>query len=347
MAAVIASGWVMQGPRVAEFERTVAEFCGATHAVACSSGTTALHLALLSLGIGPGDEVIVPSLSFIATANAVIHCGATPMFAEVDEETLNLDPGAAEAAISPRTKAIMPVHQIGLPADIDAFCEIGHRRGLAIVEDAACALGSKYKGRLLGSHSPLVCLSFHPRKVITTGEGGMILTANERLAKRMRQLREHGLGANKRYEEVGYNFRLTDLQAAMGIVQMSRLNEILERRRRLAARYTVALAKTTVRPLTVPAWAEPNFQSYAVQLAKKASLTRDALVARLNDQGIAAGFGIAPIHSEPAYAQRVASLSLPHTERASETTLLLPLFPSLTDAEQDSVIDAVRRATAA
>ena len=174
VAAVVASGWVSQGPRVREFEQAFAERVGAADAVAVTSCTTALHLALYASGVGPGDEVIVPSLSFIATANAVWQCGATPVFADVDPRTYNLDPAAAERAITPRTKAIMPVHQVGLPADMDAFLELGRRHGLVVVEDAACAIGATYKGQPIGSLGPLACFSLHPRKVITTGEGGMI-----------------------------------------------------------------------------------------------------------------------------------------------------------------------------
>jgi len=186
VAEVIESGWLTQGPRVAEFERAVAVYCGVKHAVACSSCTAALHMALLAIGVGPGDEVIVPSLSFIATANAVVHAGARPVFAEIDPRTYDLDSDAAEAAITPRTKAIMPVHQIGMPADLDRFHEIAARRGVQIIEDAACAIGSKYKGRPIGSHSEMVCFSFHPRKVICTGDGGMVATNDEAHASKLR-----------------------------------------------------------------------------------------------------------------------------------------------------------------
>ena len=193
LAEVIASGWVSQGPRVQAFERAFAARVGAEHAIATTNCTTALHLALYASGVGPGDEVIVPSLSFIATANAVWHCGATPVFADVDPRTYNLDPVAAERAITPRTKAIMPVHQIGLPADMDAFLALGRERGIAIVEDAACAIGAEYKGRPIGSLDSPACFSLHPRKVITTGEGGMITTNDEALADRLRKLRQHAM----------------------------------------------------------------------------------------------------------------------------------------------------------
>src|SRR5262245_13926937 len=246
---VIESGWLTQGPRVAEFERVVAEYGGAQYAVGWSSCTTALHMALLVLGIGPGDEVIVPSLSFIATANAVRYVGAKPVFAEVDPQTYNLDPADAERRITSRTKAIMVVHQIGLPADIDAFLEIGQRYKVKIFEDAACALGSRYKDKPVGAQTEMACFSFHPRKVICTGDGGMITTNNPAYAEQLRLLRQHGMNVSdtarhnmrkvviEEYPIVGYNYRLTDLQAAIGIEQMKRLDDLVGRRVALAARY--------------------------------------------------------------------------------------------------------------
>jgi len=360
VAEVIASGWLTQGPRVAEFERCVADACGAAHAVACSNCTTALHMSLLVLDIGPGDEVVVPSMSFIATANAVVHCGATPVFAEVDPRTFNLDPDAAEAALTPRTKAIMPVHQIGLPADIDRFHDIGRRRGVAILEDAACALGSRYKRRPIGCHSELVCLSFHPRKVICTGEGGMVLTSRQDYAVRLRLLRHHGMSVpdtarhgarqliREHYDCIGYNYRMTDVQAAIGVEQMKRLDGLVERRRQLAARYTAALHDHPwLTPPFVPAYAEPNFQSYAVQLGTGAPVDRDGLLAHLLRCGIAAKAGIMTAHRESAYRQRGVTANLPQTEAACDRSLLLPLYPSLSEADQDSILDALEAALAA
>jgi dTDP-4-amino-4,6-dideoxygalactose transaminase len=354
VAAVFQSGWLTQGPRVAEFEAAVARYCGAGHAVACSNCTTALHLSLLTLGVGSGDEVIVPSLSFIATANAVAHCGASPVFAEVNPLTYNLDPEAAEAAITPRTKAIMPVHQIGLPADIDRFQAIARRHGVAVVEDAACALGARYRGQPVGSHSELVCFSFHPRKVICTGEGGMVLTNRADYAERLRLLRQHGMtvpdtarhGANRliveRYACVGYNYRMTDLQAAVGIEQLKRLDTLVARRQLLAARYSAALSDHPfIEPPFVPEYAEPNFQSYAVRLAADAPLTRNRLLECLLQRAIAAKPGIMTAHREPAYRQRVHGLCLPRTEEASDQSLLLPLYPDMAEEEQDAVIHAL------
>jgi dTDP-4-amino-4,6-dideoxygalactose transaminase len=349
-AAVLRSGWLTQGPKVAEFERVVAAHCGAAHAVAVANCTTALHLALAALGVGRGDEVVVPSLSFIATANAVRHCGAEPVFAEIDPRTFNLDPEAAEAAIGPRTRAVLVVHQIGLPADIDRFHELGRRRGIHVVEDAACALGSGYRGRPIGGHSELVCFSFHPRKVISTGEGGMIATPSAELEGRLRLLRQHGMsvpdtarhGATELVVEsylcVGYNYRLTDLQAAVGIEQMKRLAGLVARRRELASRYGAALAAHPwLRPPFVPDYAEPNFQSYAVTLADDAPVERDAVLRFLLRHGVAAKPGIMTAHREPPY--RDGGWRLPASERASDRSLLLPLFPDLATADQDRVVE--------
>jgi dTDP-4-amino-4,6-dideoxygalactose transaminase len=359
VAAVLQSGWLTQGPRVAEFEAAVADYCGARHAVACSNCTTALHLALRTLGVGPGDEVVVPSLSFIATANAVVHCGATPVFAEVDPLTYNLDPDAADAAVTPRTRAVLVVHQIGLPADLEAFHALARRRGVALVEDAACALGARYWGRPVGGHSDLVCFSFHPRKVICTGEGGMVLTGRADFAERLRLLRQHGMsvpdaarhGARQlvieNYVCVGYNYRLTDLQAAVGIEQMRRLDALVARRRRLAGRYAAALNEHPfLDPPFIPEYAAPNFQSYAVRLSPDAPLGRNTLVEELLRRGIAAKPGIMTAHREPAYRERFPGLHLPRTEEASDRSLLLPLYPDLTEDQQDTVIEALFEAFA-
>ena len=353
IASVVRTGWVAQGPRVAEFERLVAEYCGVREAVALSSCTAALHLSLLALGIGAGDEVICPSMSFIATANAIRHAGATPVFADVDARTYNLNPDAVEAVITPRTRAILLVHQIGLPADIDRFQSLAAKHGLKIVEDAACALGSRYRGRPIGGHCEMACFSFHPRKLITTGEGGMITTDNAAYANTLRLLRQHGMSVpdtvrhsasqviTESYLFVGYNYRMTDLQAAMGIEQMKRLDEILRRRRELAARYREALDHHPwLRPPHVPDYAEFNYQSYAVQLTAEAPMSRDELMQRLLDQKIATRRGIMLSHTEPAYAGYSVA-KLPQSEAASSRSILLPLYPQMTEADQDIVLAAL------
>jgi len=352
------SGWLIEGEQTRAFEAAVAAWTGARHAIATSSGTTALHLALLLAGIGPGDEVIVPSLSFIASANVVRHVGARPVFVDVRPDTLNLDERLIEASLSPRTRAILPVHQIGVPAEMDAIEAIAARHGLAVIEDAACALGSRYRGREIGSWSRLACLSFHPRKVITTGEGGMLLTADDALAERARRLVNHGeagsalerhvAGASVGYNyvDVGYNYRLTNLQGALGVAQMERLPELLVRRRALAARYDAAFADLAgVRVPRLPAHLEPNSQSYLVWITPESRQPRDQLIQRLKERGISTRAGIMAIHREPAYAGWAAEGQLPWTERAADETLILPLYPQMTEQEQDAVIAAVREET--
>lgn len=351
-ALVVRSGWLTQGPKVAEFERLVADYCGVREAVAVSSCTAALHLALLVLEVGPGDEVICPSLSFIATANAVRHAGATPIFADVDPATYNLDADAAESAITPRTKAIMPVHQVGMPADIDRFLALGRKYGIQIVEDAACALGSRYKGRPIGGASAMACFSFHPRKIITTGEGGMITTNSVEYADRLRLLRQHCMSVPDRvrhqasqvvleeYVDVGYNYRLSDLHAAIGIEQMKRLDGIVHRRRELAARYSRALATHPwLQPPFVPPYAEPNFQSYPVRLTADSPLTRNQLMQRLLDAGVSTRRGIMTAHREPPYRETAARNRLGASESASDQSLLLPLYPQMTDDAVEHIIE--------
>jgi perosamine synthetase len=353
VAEVIASGWVSQGPRVREFEHAFAERVGAPHAVATTNCTTALQLALYVTGIGPGDEVIVPSLSFIATANAVWQNGATPVFADVDPLTYNLDPAAAEAAITSRTKAIMPVHQLGLPADMDPLLDLAARHGLAVVEDAACAIGASYRSRPIGSLGPLACFSFHPRKVITTGEGGMIAVHDAAVAERLRRLRQHAMDVSdlardgatdvvlESYPERGWNARMTDMQAALGLCQLELLDEILEARRLQAERYTEALREIPqLEPPFEPDYAERTWQSYAVRIAPGAPgapVDRTELMRRLLRDGIATRRGVMAIHSEAAYAGSAAEL--PNTEAATRGSLMLPLFPGMSEEQQSHVIE--------
>jgi perosamine synthetase len=354
---VIESGWLTQGPRVAEFERIFAEYAEARYAVACSNCTTALHMALIALGVGPGDEVIVPSLSFIATANAVRYVGATPVFAEVDPRTYNLDPADVERRITSRSKAIMVVHQIGLPADIDAFLDIGRRYNLKIFEDAACAIGSRYKDKPVGAHTEMACFSLHPRKVICTGDGGMITTNNPEYAERLRLLRQHGMNVSdaarhnagkviiEEYPILGYNYRLTDLQAAVGIGQMARLDSLVRARVELAMRYNRLLSKFQwLQTPYIPPYADSNYQSYAVSLSDDCPVTRDGVWQTLLDNGVAAKRGIMTIHRERSYTETYGHQSLPVTEKASDCSLLLPLYPQMTEAEQDQVVAALRKA---
>lgn len=352
---VLRSGWVSQGPRVAEFERQFAEYVGAAHAVAVSSCTTALHLALLACGVKAGDEVLCPSLSFIATANAIVHAGGTPVFVDIETSTYNMDPNCIESAITPRTKAIMVVHQVGLPAPLKEITEIGNRHGLLLIEDAACAVGAEYKGQRIGRpHTLMACFSFHPRKILTTGEGGMITTADKELAARMRRLRQHAMTVSdlarhnsrkvaiESYDEVGYNYRMTDLQAAIGLVQLQRLDGMLARRRALAERYSSHLS--SIPWLVLPA--EPrdyrhNYQSYMVRLRSDAPITRDALMQELLDRGVCSRRGIMAIHREWPYRREEWDPRLPVTNLVTDSALILPLFCEMTEQEQDYVMECI------
>ncbi|MFJ3860271.1 DegT/DnrJ/EryC1/StrS family aminotransferase [Streptomyces sp. NPDC090085] len=353
-ADAVLSGWVAQGPRVAEFERAFAERVGAGHAVAVSSCTTALHLALLALELGPGDEVIVPSLSFIATANAVRYVGARPVFADVEEATGNLTAATVDAVRTPRTRAVLVVHQGGVPADVHALRAACAEWDVALVEDAACGIGATVGGKSVGHGALLAAWSFHPRKVITTGEGGMLTTDDGQWAERLRRLREHGMNVSaaqrhasstpivESYLEVGYNFRMTDIQAAVGLVQLGRLDEIVARRRALAARYGELLAGVPgVRPVRDPAYGEGNFQSYWVLLEPEFPVGRDELLAVLSEAGVSARRGIMASHLEPAYAGHGAA-ALPVTERITRDSLILPLFHTMTAAQQDRVVAVLR-----
>jgi dTDP-4-amino-4,6-dideoxygalactose transaminase len=352
----ILSGWVTQGPEVAAFEREFAQAVGAAHACAVSNCTTALHLAMYALGVGPGDEVVTVSHSFIATANAVRHCGATPVFVDVDPHTFNLDPELLERALTPRTKVILPVHQIGLPCNLAAIRAIADEHGLPIIEDAACAIGSEiyWQGRwepIGRPHGLVACFSFHPRKVLTTGDGGMLTTNDAGLDKKFRLLRQHAMSVPdtirhaarsvifEEYPEVGFNYRMTDIQAAVGRVQLRRLPELIERRRALAARYTEALRSISgLTPPRVPAYARPNYQSYAVRVDARFPLTRDELIQSFLDRGVSTRRGIMNSHQEPAYCD-YGPYHLPGSEGARDSVILLPLYHTMTADEQQRVID--------
>ena len=352
-AATVESGWVAQGPRVAEFERAFAASIGVGHGVAVSSCTAALHLALLAAGIGPGDEVVVPSLSFIATANAARYVGARPVFADVDAVTLNLTPETVEPVLTDRTRAVILVDQCGVPADLDAMRKLCDARGIVVVEDAACAAGAEYRGRPAGAGADVAAFSFHPRKLLTTGEGGMIVTPDGELAARLRRLREHGMDASaaqrhvsrqpviEHYLETGYNYRMTDIQAAVGLVQLGKLPTLIARRRQLAARYQRLLARIPgLRMIGDPEYGQTNFQSFWLLLPEDAPVGRDELLRLLAAEGISARRGIMAAHSEPAYAGE-GPWELPVTERITAGSLILPLFHDLSLAEQDMIIDVL------
>ncbi|MGB0165235.1 MAG: DegT/DnrJ/EryC1/StrS family aminotransferase [Luteibaculum sp.] len=344
----ILSGWVTQGPKVKQFEQDFCAFTGAKHAVAVSNCTTALHLAMVVSEIGIGDEVICPSMSYVATANSVRYVGATPVFAEVNQE-YNLDIEDVKRKITRKTKAILLVHQIGMPADIDAYSDLCAERNLTLIEDAACAIGSAYKGNKIGSHSNLVCFSFHPRKVITTGDGGMIATQSEEIADKLRLLRQHGMSVNDRVRHeskkvieedhvvLGYNYRLTDIQAAVGIEQLKRLPGIIEERRKIAQVYHDAFKDLPgiVLPLENPGYFS-NYQSYSVWLKDYDKAFRDQVMQNLLDQGIATRRGIMTAHRETAYQGFTADLPL--SEHFADTSICLPLFVPMSQADIQAVI---------
>lgn len=354
----ILSGWVTQGPQVAAFEREFAAYVGAAHACAVSSCTTALHLALHALGVGSGDEVITVSHSFIATANVIRYCGATPVFVDIDPRTFNMDPALLEAAITPRTKAIMPVHQIGTPCDMAGILEVAKRHRLPVVEDAACAIGSAICvggtwERIGRPHGTVACFSFHPRKIITTGDGGMLTTDDASLDAKFRLLRQHAMSIPdtvrhnakavvfEQYPCVGFNYRMTDIQAAVGRAQLRRLPEILARRIELAHRYTRALRNVPgLQPPFVPEDTRPNYQSYAVRITEEFSVGRDALMQILLDRGISTRRGIMNAHQEAAYAD-LPTRRLACSECARDSVVLLPLYHTMTDADQDYVIEQI------
>ena len=352
VAATIRSGWITQGPRVAEFEAALAARVGAAHAVATANCTTALHLALLAAGVGPGDEVIVSPHSFIASANAILHSGAKPVFVDIRADTLNMDEQAVESAVTPRTKAILAIHQIGRPAELTTLTETARRHHLTLIEDAACAIGSEYRERPIGCNdwSPLVCFSFHPRKVLSTGDGGMITTNDTQLARRLRLLRQHGMSVNdlerhkartivtEEYPILGYNYRLTDVQASIGLVQLRRLDALI------AARYDAALAGAPgVQLFREPPHCRWNQQTYLIRLPGVTAARRDAFMQALLDDGVASRHGVMSIHREACYIERFGRQSFPESEAASDQCVCLPLYTQMTDVEINQVVAAVRQ----
>ena len=350
---VLRSGWVAQGPRVAAFESAFATAMQAEHAVAVSNCTTALHLALVVAGVGPGDEVVIPSFSFIATTNAPMYVGAQPVFCDVDPVTGNVTPDTIEPMLTDRTRAVIIVDQGGVPVDLDPIRALCDPRGITVIEDAACGSGSTYRGRPVGAGAEIAAWSFHPRKILTTGEGGMITTSNPEWAARARQLREHAMSVSaadrhasvlapaESYGEVGYNFRMTDLQAAVGIVQLERLPEIVARRRELAATYAKHIQEIPeLRAVADPPWGTCNFQSYWVEVAPSSPLSRDELLIRLAEADISARRGIMSAHRQPPYAHLAAPGS-PAAHRAPDRQHLDP--PAVPPADRLGPVTGDRR----
>ena len=365
VSRVIRSGWISQGPEVAAFEQEFAAAVGAAHAVAMSNCTVALQAALLSVGVGAGDDVATVSHSFVATTNAIVAAGGRPVFVDVRKETLGMDPAALERALTPRTRAILVVHQIGIPCDLERIVAIAAARGLPVVEDAACAIGSEllWNGRWERIGRPrgaVACFSFHPRKVMTTGDGGMLTTNDEALAARFRLLRQHAMTVSdtarhqsaavvfEEYLEPAFNFRMTDLQAAIGRVQLARLADVVAERRRLASVYAAAFEGHPALELhQEQPWARGNWQSYPVHLREGSGVAQVPAMQHLLDRGIACKRGIGNAHQEVAYAGRsnwttAAGETLATSEWLRDHTLLLPLFHGMTAEEQARVIAACR-----
>lgn len=360
-ARAILSGWITQGPEVAAFEKEFAAFVGAEHATAASNCTTGLHLALLVAGVEPGDEVITVSHSYIATANSIRYCGAEPVFVDVNRDTHNMDPAMIEAAITSKTKAILLVHQMGMPADLSAIVSIGRKHGLKIIEDAACAIGSEYLwegewekvGRCRGNAA---VFSFHPRKVMSTGDGGMITTPHADWNKKFKLLRQHGMsvpdtvrhGSNQVIFEshpvLGYNYRMTDIQAAVGREQLKRVPGMVERRREIAEAYRRELSSAHWIGLPhEPKWARTNWQSYTVRLPDHAD--QRAVMQKMLDAGISTRRGIMCAHREDCY--RITRHSdLPNSEWCQDRTIVLPLYPQMTSADIALVAATLKHATA-
>jgi perosamine synthetase len=359
---VIKSGWITQGPEVGAFEREFATSVGGEHACAVSNCTTALHLALLAAGVKPGDEVITVSHSYIATANSVRYCGAVPVFVDVDARTFNMDPALVEAAITPKTRAILCVHQIGMPCDLARLVPLAKKHGLPLIEDAACAIGSEIlwegKWEKIGKpHGDVACFSFHPRKILSTGDGGMLTTRHADWDKKFRLWRQHSMsvadtvrhGSNQvifeSYPEIGFNYRMTDVQAAIGREQLKRLPGLVPRRREMAGRYRELLADVKGLELPYePEWARSNWQSFSVRLP--AGVDQRRVMQFMLDQKIATRRGIMNAHLEPAFKTEAwrAGSSLIQSERIQSETVLLPLFHQLTNAEQELIAKQLRAA---
>jgi dTDP-4-amino-4,6-dideoxygalactose transaminase len=347
---VLKSGYLTQGPKVVELEGLVADLVGTRHAFAMTSATTALHLSLVALGVGPGDEVIVPDFTFPATANVVVQQGARPVLTDIDSATFTMSPDDIARRITAQTKAIMPVHAFGLVADMDPINAVAAEHGLPVVEDAACAIGSTYHGRPAGRLGILGCFSFHPRKAITTGEGGMITTDDEALADRIRLLRSHG-GVREHgrftFEDAGFNYRLSDILAAVGVAQFRKLSGIVETKRSLAARYATLLAAVEgVRPPVEPSWGGHVYQSYVVMLDD--DVDRDAVIEQMRLADIETTLGTYALHQQPYFRRELGDLDgrLPVSAAAFTQSLCLPLFPGLTDDDQTRIADSLAKAVA-
>lgn len=357
VVAVLKSGWVSQGTKVQQFEEQIAQLFGAPHVVATNSATSALHLGLQVSGLERGQKVIVPAHTCMATVNALIMAGGEPAFVDIDRRTFNVDPDAAEAAITSDVWGILLVHQIGLPADLRAFQQLAARHKIQLVEDAATAFGAKYDGKFIGGHGHPVAFSLHPRKMITTGEGGLIVLWDDAAAERARRLRSAGASISdlvrhgakgvlqQDYPEPGYNYRLTDLQAAVGLAQLRKFPQMLEQRTEQARWYDEQLAAIPgVCPPHVPALCEPAYTSYCVTVPGATEEQITQLLQLLADQGISCRRGIQPLYREPYYAPVYPDMSLPETEAAARETIFLPIFPGMRRDQQQRVVEGLAAA---
>jgi perosamine synthetase len=352
------SDWLTTGPTIAEFEREFAQFVGVKEAVAVSSGTAALHASVYAAGIGPGDEVIVPPITFVATANCVVYQGGHPIFADVDPKTLLIDPTCVETKITPQTKAIISVDYAGQPCDYDALKEIARKNGLALIVDACHAVGGKYKGQAIGCLGDLNVFSFHPVKQLTTGEGGIVTTNNVEMAQSMRTFRNHGIaqdhwqrsrenGYQYQMVNLGYNYRITDFQCALGLSQLQKLPSFLQRRSKIAAIYDTAFAELSyVRPLDVRPHVEHAYHLYVVQFdSDDLGMSRDEIFAALRAENIGVGVHYTPVHLQPFYRDNFGAEPglCPNAEQVSAQILSLPIFPQMTGEDAEYVINAISR----
>lgn len=352
---VLRSDYLTTGPKIAEFERTVAAYVGAKYAVAVSNGTAALHIACLAAGITEGDEVITTPITFAASANCVLYCGGTPVFADIDPETYNIDPEDIRRKITPRTKAIIPVHFAGQPCDMDAIHAIAKEYHLTVIEDGAHALGAEYRGVKIGGLSDMTTFSFHPVKPITTGEGGMVMTNDGALYERLKLFRTHGITREETlmeetdevkgawyYQqlELGYNYRMTDIQAALGSSQMKKLDWFLEKRRQIAQRYNEAFADAE--EIITPAQMEGALSGWHLYVIQVPRNRRKAIFDNLRQKGIGVNVHYIPVYKHPYYQSHgYHSVVCPHAEKLYEGIISLPIYPRLTEEEQMYVVDTV------
>ena len=347
VAEVVRSGRLALGPKTEEFERLVAEYVGVKHAVAVSSGTAALHLIVKALGIGPGDEVLVPSFTFVASVNVILYEGAKPVFVDIEPDTYNLDPEDLERRITPRTKAIMVVDVFGHPAEWDEISRIAEKYGLKVIDDSCEALGAEYKGKKLGQFGDAAAFAFYPNKQMTTGEGGMIVTNDEQVAKLCRSLRNQGrgeMGAWLEHERLGYNYRMTEMSAALGVSQLRRIETLLAKRERVARIYTQRLSELEwIRTPVVRPYVRMSWFVYVVTLAE--GMHRDPVMKALAEEGIPTRGYFSPVHLQPYVRRRLGTKEgmLPVTESVARRTIALPFHGNMTEAEVDMVVEALKR----